>query len=61
MPYYDFLWTEEILEHLAKHSVSREDFEEVLSNPKRLAVSRSSGRPCCWGGNCGRTAVILRV
>jgi hypothetical protein len=49
MPYYEFLWTDEILAHLAKNGVSREDFEEVVSSPKRLGVSRSSGRPCCWG------------
>ncbi len=49
MPHYEFLWTDEILAHLAEHGVSREDWEEVVSNPKRLGVSRSSGRPCCWG------------
>jgi hypothetical protein len=49
MPYFDFLWTEEILHHLAEHGVSREDFEQVVSNPNRIGVSRSSGRPCCWG------------
>jgi uncharacterized DUF497 family protein len=49
MPYYEFLWTEEINEHLAEHGVSKEDFEEVVSNPDRRGVSRSSGRPCCWG------------
>ena len=49
MPYFDFVWTEEILDHLAEHGVSREDFEEVVSNPNRVSVSRSSGRPCCWG------------
>jgi hypothetical protein len=49
MPYYEFLWTEEIVDHLAEHGVTREDFEEVVSNPNRRGVSRSSGRPCCWG------------
>ncbi len=49
MPYYEFLWTDEIIGHLAENGVSREDFEELVSNPKRLGVSRSSGRPCCWG------------
>ena len=49
MPYYEFLWTDEIIEHLAEHGVSSKDFEEVVSNPTRLDVSRSSGRPCCWG------------
>jgi hypothetical protein len=49
MPYYDFLWTDEIITHLAEHGVSREDFEGVVSNPSRTSVSRSTGRPCCWG------------
>ena len=49
MPYFEFLWTEEITMHLVEHGVSREDFEEVVSNPNRVSVSRSSGRPCCWG------------
>ncbi len=49
MPYYEFVWTDEIIGHLAENGVSRENFEEVVSNPKRLGVSRSSGRPCCWG------------
>jgi hypothetical protein len=49
MPYFEFLWTDEIVEHLAEHGVAREEFEEVVSKPNRVSVSRSSGRPCCWG------------
>ena len=49
MPYYEFLWTDDIIAHLEEHGVSREDYEKVVSNPRRLSVSRSSGRPCCWG------------
>jgi hypothetical protein len=49
MPYFDFLWTKEILDHVVEHGVSQKDFEEVVSNPNRIGVSRSSGRPCCWG------------
>ena len=49
MPYYEFFWTDEIIEHLAEHGIGQKDFEEVVSNPTRLGVSRSSGRPCCWG------------
>jgi hypothetical protein len=48
MPYLEFLWTDEIAAHLAEHGVGRHDFEEVVSNPSRVGVSRSSGRPCCW-------------
>jgi hypothetical protein len=49
MPWYQFLWTDEIAEHLEEHGVGKSDFEAVVSNPKRLDVSRSTGRPCCWG------------
>lgn len=50
MPYFEYLWTDEIIQHLAEHGVSRKDFEEVVSSPNRTGVSRSTGRPCCWGG-----------
>jgi hypothetical protein len=49
MPYFEFLWTDEIAAHLAEHGVDRPDFEGVVSNPSKVAVSRLSGRPCCWG------------
>ena len=49
MPYFDFVWTDEIVDHLAEHDVSVEDFEHVVRYPDRLGISRSSGRPCCWG------------
>lgn len=56
MPYFEFLWTDEIVAHLAEHGVSREDFKAAVSNPSRLGMSRSSGRPCCWGETAeGRT------
>jgi len=46
--YFDFVWTNEIVQHLAEHRVKPEDFEEVVSYPDLRATSRSSGRPCCW-------------
>jgi uncharacterized DUF497 family protein len=49
MAYFHFLWTDELVEHLAEHGVSQEDFEEVVSEPERRGESRSTGRPCCWG------------
>ncbi len=30
MPYFDFLWTEEIIAHLAEHDISPDDFEHVV-------------------------------
>lgn len=56
VPYFDFFWTEEIVDHLSEHDVSTDDFERVVSHPSRLGISRSSGRPCCWGKTAdGRT------
>jgi hypothetical protein len=49
MRYFEFLWTAEMIAHLAEHEISREDFEEVVANPERLGVSRTTGRPCLWG------------
>jgi hypothetical protein len=49
MPYFEFVWTDEIIAHLAEHGVSTDDFEQAVSHPSRLSISRSSGRPCCWG------------
>jgi hypothetical protein len=47
--YFDFLWTEEIIEHLAQHDVMPEQFEEIVKFPESRGVSARSGRPCCWG------------
>ena len=49
MPYFHFLWTNSLAEHLLEHGVEREDFEEVVNRPERRGQSRSSGHPCCWG------------
>lgn len=53
MPSFEFLWTDEILEHLAEHDVNQNEFEQVVSNPNRVGLSRSTGRPCCWGATTG--------
>jgi uncharacterized DUF497 family protein len=49
MPYYDFVWNDEIIEHLNEHGVSTEDFEAVVTNPDEISESQTTGRPCCWG------------
>ncbi len=49
MPYFEFYWTDALVEHLAEHGISRDDFAEVMSAPERRGESRSTGRPCCWG------------
>lgn len=45
MPYYFYIWTPEIIAHLAEHGVTPDEFEEVVSNPELRHVSRSSGNP----------------
>jgi hypothetical protein len=49
MPYYFFVWTPEIVEHLAQHDVTPEEFEEVLTNSDDEQVSRSTGNPLVFG------------
>ncbi len=48
MPQFEFLWTDEILEHLAEHGIGREEFEHVVRYPYSQGTSRSSDLPCCW-------------
>ena len=49
MPYFEFIWTDEIIEHLAEHGVRPEEFEAVVSRPESRDVSRATDRPCCFG------------
>jgi hypothetical protein len=49
MSYFDFLWTDEIVAHLAEHGVTQDDFEHVFLDPWSKGVSRSSGLPAAWG------------
>ena len=47
MPFYFFVWTPEIIAHLAEHDVTSDEFEEVGTNPECEDVSRSTGRQLC--------------
>lgn len=49
MPYFDFLWIDDIVQHFAEHGIDVEDFEQIVSKPIRRGRSRSTGRHCCWG------------
>ena len=49
MPHYFFIWTPEIIEHLAEHDVTPDEFEEVVCNPDYEDVSRSTGNPVAFG------------
>ena len=49
MSYYEFLWDEETIEHIAEHGISQDDFERVVCGPLSKGFSRSSGLPAAWG------------
>lgn len=49
MPWYSFVWTDQIIEHLAEHDITPEDFENVVTDPIDYDRSRSSGRRAVWG------------
>jgi hypothetical protein len=49
VPYFDFIWTDEIIDHIGQHGVSQDDFEEVVCHPKRKGASRSFGRQSATG------------
>ena len=42
MPYSELLWTDEIIDHIAEHGVSQDDFEDVFRHPLSRGFSRSS-------------------
>ena len=43
------MWSEEIIDHLAEHDISQDDFEGVVNNPVRKGKSKSTGNPAVWG------------
>jgi hypothetical protein len=49
VPFYFFVWTQEIITHLAEHDVTLEEFEEVVGDPECEDVSRSTGNPVAFG------------
>jgi hypothetical protein len=49
MAFFNFLWTDEIVEHVAEHGINQDDYEGVVSNPVSRGFSRSSGLPAAWG------------
>jgi hypothetical protein len=49
MPYRICMWTPEIIEHLAMHYVTQDEFEEVVTARRSNKRSDSSGRPAVVG------------
>jgi uncharacterized DUF497 family protein len=60
MAYFDFIWTDEAINHIAQHGISQEDFEEVVCQPQSKGFSRSSGLPAAWGHTSdGRYLIVV--
>jgi hypothetical protein len=49
MAYVHFIWTDEIIAHIAEHGISPDDFEHVVCHPASKGLSRSTGLPVAWG------------
>jgi hypothetical protein len=45
LPWYQYIWSEETIDHLDQHGISPEDFEYVVAHAKTKLKSRSSGLP----------------
>jgi hypothetical protein len=48
VPFYLFIWNDQIEGHLAGHGVTPDEFEEVVCNPDEVGRSRASGRPIAF-------------
>lgn len=44
-----FVWNDEIIEYIAQHGVTVDEFEEVVLASKQVKASHSSGRPIVFG------------
>ena len=49
MPNLLFVWNDELVEYLAQHGVTPDEFEEAVLNSRDVQTSRSSGRPIVFG------------
>jgi len=60
VPHYEFIWTQEITEHLADNDITPEEFEDVVRNPQSVGTSDSTGRLCSFGyANDGRYIICI--
>jgi hypothetical protein len=44
MPWFEVVWTPEIIDHIALHQVTVEDFESVLFAARRVFPNKVAGR-----------------
>jgi len=48
------------MQHIAEHSITKEEVEEVLDRPEGIESSRSSGRPIAFGEtSTGRIIAVV--
>ena len=63
MPWYDFIWNEEVggnVLHIAEHGISVEDAESIVCRPLAAGLSRKTGRPMAIGTTSeGLLAVVV--
>lgn len=48
MPYHFFVWTEEVIAHLAEHHIAPGEFEQIVCDPLSEDTSHSSGGPVAF-------------
>jgi hypothetical protein len=58
MPCVVFIWTDEIVQHLAEHGISPDEFDEVVLDPVFETKSRSSGLPAVYGWTSTRRMLL---
>ena len=49
MPIYFYLWTDDIISHIAEHDITQADFERIVGRPVKQDFSHSSGSPVAFG------------
>ena len=60
MSYFDFIWTDEAIDHIAQHGISQDDYEAIVCHPDSKGFSRSSGLLVAWGHtNDGRYLIVV--
>jgi hypothetical protein len=65
MGYMTILWDldddpEGNVQHIAAHDLTKEEVEEVLADPERRGISRSSGLPLVFGStSTGRFIAVV--
>ncbi len=49
MPFYFCQWNDDIIEYIAQHGISPEDFEYVVQHPQSVSKTDLTGREIAFG------------